>query len=496
MHTWTTWNVNGLRAAIRKGLGAWIEEHQPDVLMLQEVRALPEQLPDEWRAPKGWHVTWHPAEKKGYSGVATLTRGPHEVLSRGIAGAPDPEGRVLEVRYRGVRFVNVYLPSGSSKPERQAEKERWMAAFLPYASELARSDEPVLLVGDLNIAHTVNDIWNPKGNQQTSGFLPHEREWFGRLLATGWIDTHRRFVGDAQGPYSWWSNRGQARAKNRGWRIDYALANPKMAEMIAKVSVDREGGMTISDHAPVSVVAAERNASSPKPLAGKVSMITGAAGALGRVMAEAFAAAGAQLVLVDVHDCADLVEKTGGRAYTADLLDEQQATALVQRVIEDHGGIDHVIHTVGGFTWGEAGSASSGDYERMMNLNMRSLFHVGRAVMPSLLKAQRGLLMGIGAGQAHAGGAAGVALYAASKSAVAAWLQSVDMEFEGTDARAVTLFPMGVIDTAANRAAMPQADVSGWISPQELARAAVHVASAPARGRYRRVSVYPGRPRD
>jgi len=251
----TSWNVNGLRAALRKGLPDWVHATSPDVLMLQEIRALPEQLPAAWRDPEGWHVTWHPAQKKGYSGVATLTRGPHQVLGRGLPGEQDPEGRVLQVRWNGVRLVNVYLPSGSSKPERQQVKEAWMARFLPFAAELAALDEPVILVGDLNIAHTENDIWNPTGNKKNSGFLPHEREWFTELLATGWSDVYRQHFGPVKGPYSWWSNRGKAREKDRGWRIDYLLCNEAMAQGVQSVAVDREAGITISDHAPVSVTA-------------------------------------------------------------------------------------------------------------------------------------------------------------------------------------------------------------------------------------------------
>ena len=134
----TTWNVNGLRAALKKGLPAHLDANPVDVLMLQEVRALPEQLDKAWRRPDGWHVTWHPAEKKGYSGVATWTRGEHEVEVRGIDGEADPEGRVLVVRAGALRCVNVYLPSGSSGTDKQVKKEAFMARFLPWAARMAR----------------------------------------------------------------------------------------------------------------------------------------------------------------------------------------------------------------------------------------------------------------------------------------------------------------------------------------------------------------------
>ena len=248
----TTWNVNGLRAALRKRFDHHVRGLRPKVLMLQEVRALPEQLEPKRARPRGWKVAWHPAERKGYSGVATWSRQPLEVLGTGMDG-PDPEGRVLRVRTQGVQVVNVYLPSGSHSPERQAKKEVWLEHFMPWAAKLAALDEPVVLGGDLNIAHTANDIWNPGGNKKTSGFLPHEREWFGAFLDTGWTDLVRRAHGDTKGPYSWWSNRGRARALDRGWRIDYLLGNAAAAELVVGTNVRRAGGMDTSDHAPVSV---------------------------------------------------------------------------------------------------------------------------------------------------------------------------------------------------------------------------------------------------
>lgn len=248
----TTWNVNGLRAALRKGFAEHLTDIGPDVLLLQEVRSLPEDLPPEWANPPGWHVHWHPAEKKGYAGTAIWSRAPMELLGTGIGG-PDPEGRVVQARVNGVRVVSVYLPSGSAGPERQASKEAWMEAFLPWARALAATGEPVLIGGDLNIAHTERDIHNAKGNARNSGFLPHERAWFGELLGAGWDDLCRRQFGPVQGPYSWWSNRGQARALDRGWRIDYLLGNAAAVERFRGAEIRRAGGLEVSDHAPVSV---------------------------------------------------------------------------------------------------------------------------------------------------------------------------------------------------------------------------------------------------
>ena len=253
-----TWNVNGLRAALRKGFEEHLSRMQVEVLLLQEVRALPEQLPMQWQSPKGWHVTWHPAEKKGYAGTAVWTRGEHEVIGRGIAGdGVDPEGRVLTVKVasgtgKPVVCSSIYLPSGSSGDHRQAEKEKWMAAFEPWAAALKRKRGAVVLGGDFNIAHTEHDIFYAKSNEKNSGFLPHERAWMGELIQGGWCDYVREKVGaGVDGPYTWWSNRGKARELDRGWRIDYLLGNTAAKKAGGKVWVDREAGLACSDHAPV-----------------------------------------------------------------------------------------------------------------------------------------------------------------------------------------------------------------------------------------------------
>jgi exodeoxyribonuclease-3 len=248
----TTWNVNGLRAALQKGFAEIIEQIEPDVLLLQEVRALPEQLPGEWADPEGWHVHWHPAEKKGYSGTAIWSRQPMKILSTGL-NADDPEGRVVRAEVDGVEVASVYLPSGSSSEDRQTQKEIWMKAFRPWADDLKAKRRPVLFGGDFNIAHTERDIFYAKSNEKTSGFMPHEREWLGDLIESGWRDFTREQFGDVQGPYSWWSNRGRARELDRGWRIDYLLGNSAAAKRFVSAEICREGGLTVSDHAPVTV---------------------------------------------------------------------------------------------------------------------------------------------------------------------------------------------------------------------------------------------------
>ena len=147
----------------------------------------------------------------------------------------------------------MYLPNGSASPERQQYKDQWLEDMLDWSRKFVQSNQPVLLCGDLNIAHTENDIWDPKGNKNTSGFLDRERQWFDRLIDIGWEDLLRNHVGPKKGPYSWWSNRGRARELNRGWRIDYVLANPAASEIFVSAEIMREGGLTVSDHAPVIV---------------------------------------------------------------------------------------------------------------------------------------------------------------------------------------------------------------------------------------------------
>ena len=250
-----TWNLNGIRAAIRKGLDDFVERINPDILLLQEVRALPEQLPKDWTSPMP-HTLMHPAEKKGYSGVATWSKESFDEMGRGISTTldyDDTEGRMLHTYHNGIHCLNCYLPSGSSGDVRQSWKEAWMDDLLEWARPFTELDEPVFLCGDLNVAHTEDDIWNPTGNRGTSGFLPQERAWFDRLLESGWSDLLRISVGPGKGPYSWWSIRGQARQLDRGWRIDYILANAAGAPLLQRASVMREGGLVVSDHAPVIV---------------------------------------------------------------------------------------------------------------------------------------------------------------------------------------------------------------------------------------------------
>ena len=248
-----SWNVNGIRAAIRKGIDGYFDSIDADVWMLQEVRCLPEQLPKGWTWPEGYDVHLHSAQKKGYSGVTTLSRLPITSTSTGMGGRideNDTEGRIIVSNHEGFTCINTYLPSGSNKEERQAFKEGWMDEWRTFLKPYLDLSTPVIVCGDLNIAHTEDDIWNPKGNAKSSGFLPHERAWFTDLLSDGWRDVFREHVGEGEKIFSWWSNRGQARAKDRGWRIDYFLLNEAAAARFESIRIERQGGLDVSDHAP------------------------------------------------------------------------------------------------------------------------------------------------------------------------------------------------------------------------------------------------------
>ena len=237
-----TFNVNGLRSALRKGLAEWVELNQPDVLLLQEVRAEP--MPD---ALPGYHSAWFPAQKAGYSGVAILSRLPLEDVRLGMPHeGMDAEGRVISAVVAGVRFVSVYLPSGSSGEARQGFKDRVLADYQAWVSELLAAGGPVVIGGDYNIAHREIDLKNWRSNQKNSGFLPHERTWMTAHLAAGLVDCHRDCLGE-EAEYTWWSNRANAYANNVGWRIDYLLS---AGVRVSGVRSDRS--VRLSDHAPLT----------------------------------------------------------------------------------------------------------------------------------------------------------------------------------------------------------------------------------------------------
>lgn len=257
----STVNVNGLRAAAKKGYIEWLSASTADVVCLQEVRAEPEQLPDAVRAPEGWHVSQARSDARGRSGVALLSREQPDAVRIGFDVSEFAlSGRYVEVDLPGLTVASLYLPSGEVGTDRQDEKERFMAAFLPYLVNLrkkaAAAGREVLVCGDWNIAHREVDLKNWRGNQKNSGFLPHERAWMDQVFGeAGYVDVVRALHPNVAGPYSWWSYRGKAFDNDTGWRIDYLVATPGLAQRAQSAAVERAPSYDKrwSDHAPVTV---------------------------------------------------------------------------------------------------------------------------------------------------------------------------------------------------------------------------------------------------
>jgi exodeoxyribonuclease III len=242
-----TLNVNGIRSAAQKGLLDWLANENADIILLQEVRALEHQLPD-LTSLEAYHRYWFAAQKPGYSGVAILSKNKPNQVQYGFGSEDfDAEGRVLSLQFDGFSVVSAYFPSGSSSPERQLAKYRFLAEFEPWMQTLKQSGE-VLIGGDLNIAHQEIDLKNWRANLESSGFLPDERAWMTRVLESGFEDVFRNHVGQTE-HFSWWSNRGRARQNNVGWRIDYQLCTSSLAARVKSASIYRE--QFYSDHAPV-----------------------------------------------------------------------------------------------------------------------------------------------------------------------------------------------------------------------------------------------------
>lgn len=241
-----SWNVNGIRSVLKKGFLEFVAEQNPHVLCLQEVRATPEQVKLE---VPGYEVHWYPAERKGYSGTAILTRETVRDVRRGLGRTElDTEGRVLTIELSDCYVVNVYTPNAQRELTRLAYRtQQWDPAFRQHVSGLARK-KPVVFCGDLNVAHQEIDLANPRGNERNAGFTIEERESFGRLLDAGFVDTFREFT-DSGGHYTWWSNFGRAREKNIGWRIDYFCVSAELRERLQSSIIlpDVMG----SDHCPI-----------------------------------------------------------------------------------------------------------------------------------------------------------------------------------------------------------------------------------------------------
>lgn len=248
-----SYNVNGIRAAVAKGFLNWLSEESPDIICLQETKAQPDQLDENLLHPAGYHAYWFSAEKKGYSGVAILSKEKplHVEYGCGIEKY-DKEGRVIRADYDGYSVISVYFPSGSSGDERQEVKEEFLNDFYPYIQELKKSLPNLIVSGDYNICHQPIDIHNPVSNKNSSGFLPHEREWVSKLINSGFVDSFRKIYPEAEGRYSWWTFRFSARKNNKGWRIDYHMLTSPLADKC--VDADILSDIEHSDHCPIKVV--------------------------------------------------------------------------------------------------------------------------------------------------------------------------------------------------------------------------------------------------
>ena len=247
-----TFNANGIRSAARKGFFDWLTGQNADVVCLQETRAQFSQLPPDPYQPPGYHCHYHDAERKGYSGVAIYTRSEADTLHTCL-GWPecDTEGRWLEARFGKLSVVSLYLPSGSSRPERQAVKFDFLARLAEPLRAMQASGRDYLLAGDWNIAHKPIDLKNWRANQDHSGFLPEERAWLDMLFGPlGWVDAFRA-VNSEPDQYTWWSNRGRAWENNVGWRIDYQIATPELAASARRAEIYK--AERFSAHAPLII---------------------------------------------------------------------------------------------------------------------------------------------------------------------------------------------------------------------------------------------------
>ena len=250
-----SYNLNGLRSALSKGLLDWVAATEPDVLCVQEIKAGTTPLDVSGLAALGYRAYLHPARKPGYSGVGTFSRVEPKAVVVGC-GEPryDDEGRVLRLDFDDVSVLNTYMPSGTSGPARQAFKVAWLHWFRAYAAALRQDAAvpPLVIGGDFNCCQTALDLHNPKANQQSPGFTPEERQWFQNLLADGWLDSFRQLHPDAPNHYSWWSYRAGSRARNVGWRLDHLLLDQALLPRLQGAGLWPDA--VHSDHCPAWVV--------------------------------------------------------------------------------------------------------------------------------------------------------------------------------------------------------------------------------------------------
>ena len=246
-----SWNVNGIRAARKKGFLDWFANEDPDVLCLQETKASPEQLTSELLEVPGYKAYFSSAERKGYSGVALYTKAEPIAVRNGF-GIPDfdSEGRILIADYERFTLINIYYPNGKRSPERLDYKMRFYAAFQAFADDLRVRGKRLVICGDVNTAHREIDISRPKENEKVSGFLPMEREWMDRFLLSGYVDTFRMFNQDPNN-YTWWDQMTRARERNVGWRIDYFFVDEDLRSHVTNAWIMPE--VPGSDHCPIGI---------------------------------------------------------------------------------------------------------------------------------------------------------------------------------------------------------------------------------------------------
>jgi len=247
-----SYNVNGIRAAVKKGFLDWLKTNPADIVCVQETKALKEDVDHQLFNKLGYQDYWFSAQKKGYSGVAVFTKlKPDKVEMGNGHSASDDEGRVIQLDFGDIRLINAYFPSGTSGNERQEFKYKWLDEFYTYLNKLRKKHPKIILCGDYNIAHKEIDIHDPKGNKNSSGFLPEEREWMTKFLGSGWIDTFREFHPEPH-RYSWWSQRfPSVRLNNKGWRIDYITVTEPLQKNLKNAEIFPD--IKHSDHCPVFV---------------------------------------------------------------------------------------------------------------------------------------------------------------------------------------------------------------------------------------------------
>ena len=246
-----SWNVNGLRAVVKKGFFEWLKLEAPDVVCLQEIKARVEDLDENLLNPKGYHTLWNPAERKGYSGVAIFMKKKPATTYKGMGIERfDSEGRIIRLGFKDFDLLNVYFPNGTSGSERLQYKMEFYDAFLGHCEDLRGKGRELVITGDVNTAHKPIDLKNPKANEKNSGFLPEEREWVDKFIKHGYVDSFRAFNQEPD-QYTWWSYRFNVRAKNIGWRIDYFFVTEGLMKKVKDSFITPE--VMGSDHCPIGL---------------------------------------------------------------------------------------------------------------------------------------------------------------------------------------------------------------------------------------------------